>query len=70
MSPKGQSVLDYCIVESDYFYNMTNFSITTVLEFLDENNIEEAEWVPDHSIITRKLDGSVRTYRDKREQCT
>ena len=70
LSPKGRSVVDYCIVECDYFYNVTNFSVTTLSEFLEENNIVETEQLPDHSIISWELDGAVPTYRNKKEQGT
>ena len=68
MSPKVRSAVDYCIVEWDYFYNVTNVSVTTLSEFLDENNIVEAERLPDHSIISWEVDGSVPTYMNKKEQ--
>ena len=57
-------------MECDYFYNLTNFSVKTLSEFLEENNIVETEWLPDHSIISWELDGAVSTYRTKKEQGT
>ena len=55
-------------MEGDCFSNVTNFSVKTLSEFLEETNILERERLPDHSIISRELYGAVPAYRTKKEQ--
>ena len=55
-------------MEGDCFSNVTNFSVKTLSEFLEETNIVERERLPDHLIISWELDGAVPTCRTKKEQ--
>ena len=59
ISLKRQSVVDYCIVQADYFQSISNFTVRTISEFLDNNRIVDAERLPDHSLLSWSLEISV-----------
>ena len=59
ISSKGRSVVDYCIVQADYFQSISNFTVRTISEFLDNIGIVDAEQLPDHSLLSWLLEISV-----------
>ena len=47
---KGLSVVDYCLVQIEYFSKFANFKVFSVLDIVQDHNLHSNGNLPDHSL--------------------